>query len=302
MSKQAYDKGFKSVDEQIDLLKLRGMQFLDESYARAVLEHVNYYRLRAYWLPFEIDETTHRFRKGTIFERVMELYLFDRQLRLLLIECLELIEVSIRTHLARHLSEQFGAHGYLNQSIAKNPAAWSKQLQRLVEEVNRSHDVFILHFREKYQEPLPPIWAASEVMSFGTLSKWYKNVLPTRMLNDIARTFKLPGIVLASWLHHLTTVRNIVAHHSRVWNRQFTIVPRTRISSDESAFNQGDRRLYNTIVILQHMRNVIEPTNNWAEDLHILMAEFKIEPIEMGFPSNWKELEFWKSRCGVFDN
>lgn len=92
-----------SIDQQIDLLVQRGMDVPDRQRAAHYLRHLNYYRLRGYWLPFEsgiADNGDHRFQAGTMFEHVLERYVFDRELRLLVMDAIERIEVSVRTHWA----------------------------------------------------------------------------------------------------------------------------------------------------------------------------------------------------------
>ena len=92
-----FNKKPKNLDEQIALLESRGMIVDDRESAKFYLQHINYYRLRAYWLTFELDLVSHQFFKNTKFQDVLELYIFDRELRLLVLDAIERIEVSVRS-------------------------------------------------------------------------------------------------------------------------------------------------------------------------------------------------------------
>lgn len=166
--KLKFPKKATTFDQQIDLLIERGMEIPDRDYARHCLTHLNYYRLGAYWLPFESDHASHAFKPGTHFDDVVSLYVFDRELRLLVMDAIERIEVSIRTQWAYQLAHRYGPHAYLEPSIFKNSNIHQCCLTKLREELRRSKEVFVSHYQNNYTDPaLPPIWAAVEVMSLG---------------------------------------------------------------------------------------------------------------------------------------
>ena len=118
-----FEKPPKTFDEQVDLLISRGMRIGDLDRARRYLSHLNYYRLAAYWLPFEQDHSTHRFKPGTDFDLVLQHYIFDRKFRLLVMDAIERIEISIRTRWAYHLAHCYGPHALLDPSLFKKK--WS---------------------------------------------------------------------------------------------------------------------------------------------------------------------------------
>jgi abortive infection bacteriophage resistance protein len=109
-------KPAKSFDEQLELLISRGMQVRDREKALNHLSHINYYRLEAYWLPYEVSRATHQFADNTDLNTILSHYLFDREFRLLLLDAIERIEVSFRTQWAYHISHSYGPHGYLENS------------------------------------------------------------------------------------------------------------------------------------------------------------------------------------------
>lgn len=304
--KQPFNKAATTYQEQVELLKQRGMAFGDgdnreenaeaEAEARFYLEHLNYYRLSAYWLPFEADHGTHQIREGVCFNQVLDLYVFDRELRLLVLDAIERIEVSVRAHWAYQLAHNHGPHAHLDEALAKNKTYWEKDLADLTKEVDRSDEAFIKHMKAKYVESLPPVWAVCEVMSLGLLSKWYDNLIPMATRTAIANSYNLDQAVLGSWLHHLSTIRNIAAHHSRLWNRQFVktpMIPRTKPLVLQNQLIPGSRKLYNTLTILLYWMDVIAPNHTWRSRTKEFLQQHDEKLRFMGFPKNWEQRPIW---------
>jgi abortive infection bacteriophage resistance protein len=154
--------------EQLVLLQKRGMTINNVDEAKFYLQHLNYYRLCAYWLPFESDHTTHQFKPDTCFSDVLNLYFFDRELRLIVLDAIERIEVSVRSQWAYQLGHLHNPHAHLDKTLFSYH--WQENLKRLTEEVNRADEIFIKHIVATYSESLPPVWAVCEVMSLGLLS------------------------------------------------------------------------------------------------------------------------------------
>lgn len=297
-----FDKQPKTADEQIDLLIGRGMTIRDRRVAAHFLLHLNYYRLTGYWLPLEETHEPHKFKAGTTFEQVINLYIFDRQFRLLLLDAIERIEVSVRTQWAYHISHDGGPHAYLEASHSSSHRKLSKQTSMLAAEIERSQEAFIIHLRTKYTDPdMPPAWAACEVLSLGQLSRWYELLRPTSLRNKIAKSYALDQQVLESLLHHLTYIRNLCAHHSRVWNRELTIVPppvrskpKVLADSNDTVAGSSPRRIYNTCCFVAHLMNEVAPGHQWRESLYDLVDRHSIDTASMGFPANWKSRPLWK--------
>ena len=144
-----FTKPPKTFDEQVDLLMSRGMEVGDLERAKRYLAHLNYYRLAAYWLPFEQDHPTHRFKTGTRFETILELYIFDRELRLLVMDAIERIEVSLRTRWAYHLAHTYGPHAHLNAAIHKGSWPHRAYIDALKAVVKKSSEVKKTVWREE---------------------------------------------------------------------------------------------------------------------------------------------------------
>ena len=295
--KLPFPKPATTYAEQVSILQQRGIRVDDPASAEFFLQHLNYYRLSAYWLPFELSHEPHEFHPGTRFDEVLNLYVFDRNLRLLVLDAIECIEVSARSQWAYHLAHRHGPHAHLDISLAVRLHLWETNIAKLRKETERSDEVFIKHLQNSYSESLPPVWAVCEVMSLGLLSRWYGNLKPMQTRRAIASTYGLDEKVLGSWLHHLALVRNTCAHHSRLWNRDFTItplLPRNKPSSLTSQFNIGSRKLYNSLVILLYCMNVVAPQHRWRLRLQDLINQHKIPVSAMGFPPQWDKLPIWQ--------
>jgi abortive infection bacteriophage resistance protein len=299
MIKSSFAKQATTCEQQAVLLRERGMEIPDVDAAVHHLRHLNYYRLSAYWLPFEADHATHRFKRGTSFQDVLNLYNFDRELRLMVLNAIERVEVSVRCQWAYQMAHapEHGPHAHLDKALAQNEGEWEELIRKTTKEVKRSKETFIKHLTNKYEECLPPIWAVCEVMSLGLLSRWYANLRPMPTRRAIADTYDVDEKLLASWLHHLSTIRNICAHHSRLWNRAFTFVPtlpRTKPAILASACEARSRKLYNSLAILLYLLDVIAPGHQWRDNFKTLVAKHHVPTDAMGFPQDWQERLLWQ--------
>ena len=302
--KVAYSKPPTTFAQQISLLEQRGLVIDDKVKAQFYLSQLNYYRFAAYCLPFEQDHATHTFKAGTNFDDVFNLYIFDRELRLLILDAIERFEVSLRTQLAYHLSHNHAtAHPHLKPHIFHNPVIYGGCLNKLDNDIKRSREEFIKHLTQKYEELQPPIWAVVELMTMGQLSKWFSNVETRTDRQSISRAYGLDEKVMTSFCEHLSLVRNHAAHHARLWNRDFTKTPMLPKRADSKLLTSllslpdTDRRLrklYNTFVILAYLMDTICGENHWAERLEQLISQHKIDASKMGFPSDWQERTIWR--------
>lgn len=289
----------KTYREQIQILRDRGLEVPNPQAAEDCLAHHNYYRLSAYRFPLAIPGDPDRFQSGTRFDDLWELYHFDRALRQLVAEAVERIEVSVRSRWAYVLGHAHGSQAYEEPSVFRNAQRHTNALARLDEELNRSDEIFVTHYRQKYNMSRPPIWAACEVMSFGLLSRFYANIKREGDRKVMARTYGVSADQLKSLLEHCVYIRNLCAHHSRLWNRRFTItvqLPRTTPAPVIPNLNPAEpRRLYNTLVLLVHMLQVIEPAAHWPDRLtaQLLSLDSKYHP-QIGCPNNWQNLPLWK--------
>lgn len=274
------------------------MSIADEAAATRFLQHTNYIRLRPYWFSFETNHTSHQFKPQTTFEVVLNRYLFDCALRLHLAQAIEVIEISLRTQFAYQFSQQYDPFAYTEERYSKNRRHFRNNLSQLREEVNRSNEVFIIHFRRKYtSHPFPPIWMVCEVMSFGLLSRCYKNLKPNKVRKAIANQYQVDNRGLDGILHNFTEIRNVIAHHGRLWDRTSIFrlpLPQNKPYNLRTNMNvsQPDK-LYNSVVMMLHFMDVIEPGHAWRAQLLALLDHYQVPTSAMGFPNNWQTLPIW---------
>jgi abortive infection bacteriophage resistance protein len=298
-----FSKPALTLDQQIDLLRARGMLISDLAQAKQHLSHINYYRLRAYWLPLEHADPgdgRHAFKPNSEFSSVLACYSFDRALRLLLMDAIERIEISLRTRFAQVLSLRYGPFAHEESAHFKQHPLWQKSRDELSKEYARSRETFAEHYRNQYPHlPSPPLWVACELMTLGHLSRWLQNLRVPKDRQTIADAYGLDEKVLVSFAHHLTVVRNHCAHHGRVWNRKFAVkmlIPGKKPHGLSTSFHPAeDRRIYNTLAMLAHLVGVINPTSDWKQRLQTLVQNTPaIDVRDMGFPPAWTRLPVWQ--------
>lgn len=205
----ACSKPPKTYAEQLEIWKSRGLIVNAEAIALHCLEHHNYFRLSAYRFPLTVAGNPDRFAPGTTFEILSSLYAFDRRLRLLVSAALKQFEISVRARWAYVLGHAHGSQAFEHPAVFRDPRRHTSALTRLDEELARSDEAFVGHFRTVHGMPRPPIWAACEVMSFGLLSRFFENVLRERDRKEIARTYGLFPNTLKSALEHVHQSRHL---------------------------------------------------------------------------------------------
>ena len=225
MKKVPYNKPALTYADQLKKLKERGLVINDESKFLELLEKKSYYRLSGYWYPLLSDKTKHIFKAGANFQTAYNIYLFDRCLRQLVVKEVEKIEVAIRAKMIYIFSHQFGPFWYIDPSNFKNSKVHSDTISTISEEYNRSDAQFINAYKKKYSNPLPPSWTGFEIISFGSVSRLYALIKSGKSKRMVSEYFGLDDKTLVSWMHGLVYVRNVCAHHSRIWNRVMRIQP-----------------------------------------------------------------------------
>ena len=274
----------KTFDEQIDLLKSRGLIIGDEDKAKFILSNINYYRFSAYLIHFKKEDETYK--ENITFEHIYNLYLFDKELRNILIDMLESIEISFRTYIAYTLAIKHGSTGYLNKQCFKKEKYFESFIKKLEDEKNNhKNKLFIKHHNEKYNGILP-IWVAVEIMSFGTLSKLYSNMLPQDTAYIKRELCKVNPILVNSWLHSLTHLRNVCAHYGRIYNTYF---PPIKVKKSDRNNVINDRQVFTYILAIKYL---IADKNVWNDFFIKLQALFYkydnyVELEFLGFPENW---------------
>ncbi len=218
-----YTKPPLTYSQQVSLLQSRGLIISDIAAAVKFFQQVNYYRFSAYCLPFQTEHD--RFISGITFGKIVELYRLDESLRNNYLALLSSVEVFLRTRIVYELSHGWGSFAHYNPAIFRTEFDHAGWIVSLKEEVSRGKEDFLDHYKTKYNGfPRLPIWMACEIMSLGSLSHLYHGLLPGPQ-RRICAGLEIHQFVLQSWLHNMTYLRNICAHHSRLWNRELSIKP-----------------------------------------------------------------------------
>jgi abortive infection bacteriophage resistance protein len=295
----------------------------DRAAALAYLERVGYYRLSAYWYPFRRWELrqdatsgaishirTDTFLPDTHFRDAVALYLFDKQLRLITVDALERIEVALRVDIAYLLGKRNTfAHldaSALHPTFALRPegahgtahAAW---LDRYAKLVGQSKEDFVKHYHQTHGPDLP-IWVAVELLDFGALSKLFAMM----KVDDQQAIAQKYGIVewqvFKSWLRSLSYLRNLCAHHSRLWNRNVVARPKLPSASHPGwwqAFSGTPDLQTKPFLLLAICRHVVQrvcPNTQWHARLKDHLATFPTLRAntrrgldDMGTPGDWRD-------------
>lgn len=317
--------------EQLDLLIERGLHINDRERALRLLEVTTSFRLSPYMRPFQYpDDPEHRFKPNARLSDIMQVYRFDSDLRQLVMVAIERVEIAVRTGISNHMACTYGTHWYLtparfkahfdhsrlltelNDKLVKETRQYHRETERIerakvpeeikqVRKESRKRDNYPRYYALTYGQPAHlPSWAMVEELSLGTLSHLFDGLDEYRDRKAIARRFALPHHVLASWLHTLTFIRNVCAHHFRLWNRELSIPPswpKHLAFPAPQAGRGAPRRLFTVLMMLTHLTTQISPDTRWPGRLHALLAEYPDIPRKpMGFPEDWEaRLEIHKA-------
>ncbi|HMG16231.1 MAG TPA: Abi family protein [Saprospiraceae bacterium] len=294
-------KPSKSIKDQIVLLQSRNMSFQNIPDAEHFLINISYYRLKGYWWGMQDDFVNHHFKNGSYFEDVIDLYNFDRHFRLIVFNAIERIEIALRTKLIYYLSGSYGPYWYLEPSLFDNQKEYAAFISKIYLDMGRSSEEFIVKHFQNHPTEHPESWKALEVLTLGTLSKLYQNLkhqLPEK--NKISKDFGLNNQkFLGSWLLSITTIRNIIAHHGRLWNRVMInkydwpgSTPKPLLSYTPN--NIQRRKIFPLLSAILYMNDEISPGHHLKKELTDLFDLFPNTPLNnLGFPSSWKTEPIW---------
>jgi abortive infection bacteriophage resistance protein len=296
-----YSKLPIAIPDQIALLKQRGLTFNDEARAAHYLSNISYYRLRAYTYPFQ-DSTdpAHSFNRKVSFEEIIDLYVFDRKLRMLVFDALEKIEIAFRTKIIYEYALTHGSHWYENSKLFRNQYRFITDINKVYQEIDRSTATFIKHYSQTYTNPQKPAcWMTLEVVSMGLLSKLFENLIRGNEKKAVTAAFGLPNVaILESWMHTFSHLRNVCAHHCRLWNRRFTTTPQLPNNPTYTFLTNRDihpNKLYATLSCIIYVLNIINPDHSFGRKFKVLLEmSTNVNLKEMGFPKNWDKEPIWK--------
>ena len=317
MMRTPYSKPYLALPDQLNLLKQRGLQVADDAAAEECLHRNGYYRLSAYWYPFReiiAGQRSDTFLKDSRFEDAVRLYDFDKRFKFLLLDALERVEIAVRAEIALLLGRRdpfaYTRPNLLHPRFVSTPTPsgrtrYQNWLDKFDEQVRRSKDEFILHYERQYGSRSPlPIWIAVELWDFGLLSHFFGG-LQIRDREAVARSFSVPDWqLMESWLRCLNYVRNVIAHHGRLWNLNLSENPKLPKRGEMPDFDallplrNVSTRMYSICCILSHFLQVISAASSWSNEIKDCIAAFPVMPYanaqDMGFPNSWQSHGFWR--------
>lgn len=256
-----FTKPARNTAELIAEWKNRGLMIDDANRIKRYLDFIGYYRLSAYTIPFQPNyPSSHQFKSGTSFDDILNCYVFDRELRLLILNAIERVEVAVRAQITNvisldtsfckpngafwYLNREYFHHEYEHQQLLTNiQKQLSDERNRLNKEIQtiennkklspiqKKHKInqkqkenFLRHYLSHYDQPeLPPCWVMMETLTLGELSRLYKGLKSNALKKKIAVNLGVNAELLSSWLLSFTSIRNFCAHHSRLWNRELGV-------------------------------------------------------------------------------
>ena len=279
------------------------MLFKEEANAHDLLKNISYYRLKGYWWDMQDDYSLHTFKPETYYEDVIARYNFDSQLRIILFDALETIEIALRAKMIYHLSLKYGGLWYLNESIFIDNDKYKKHVEDLKKEFVRSQELFIKDQKIRHPNTEADSWKILEIASFGTLSKLYKNLqYQLEEKTIIAKEFGLNRhSELYSWLEPITYIRNIIAHHSRLWSRNMVKKPTDHLNNPKGLWfanpltSVQTKKPFLIISCMVYICNQITPNHQIkAKILKLIEDNPKIPIYKLGFLNNWDNEPIWK--------
>lgn len=295
-----YTKQTLTLAQQIETLKQRGLIIDNEAEALAILDRTSYFRLADYWRPMEVDKTSHIFKPNTRFSDIITIYRFDTELKQTIFNAILQIEITVRSKMIRYFSSEHDPFWFADEALGDDSECFQSNIAHIRRELKRSQEDFITEHFAKYDIPeYPPAWKTLEVLTLGTVSKLYTNFSDNTAKNLMAKDFGLPQhLILGSWLASITVLRNKCAHHARVWNRRFPVMPelpRKTTLPWITNRNLHPFKLYPHLCYIAYWLNSIIPANTFTKDIKTLLAKYPVvDPTAMGFPRDWKNEPLWQ--------
>lgn len=293
-----YNKPALSINDQLAVLKQRGLTINTPADAEHFLNNVSYFRIAAYLHIFEQPDRT--FKSGASFEQAATLYSFDVELRKLLFGAVQRIEIALRSRVIHQFSLEHGPFWFLDVSLATDKRKFSENLATLQRELERTKEEFIKEHTAKYgNTSFPPAWKMLELVSFGCLTRLYRNFADTPVRKRIARSFGISKPeALESWMVAINVLRNHCAHHARVWNRNLPNRPQLPSVMRNPWVNVSGiapTSLYAILCCITYWLNGIDSQSTFVADLKALLAKYpSVRPSAMGFPKDWEQEPLWQ--------
>ena len=295
-----YTKQAITIEQQVRLLQERGLAIDDVQEAHDALYRISYFRLADYWRPMEANHATRRFQAGADFHTVLTLYRFDTELKRLLFQAIQEIEIAMRTRINHHFSLLFGPFWFMDASLFSNQSLFSQHQRILRRDLQHSNEDYIMEHWQRYDSPdMPPSWKTLEVTTFGLLSRLYSNFADPTAKHVVARSLGIRHyLILRSWMVSLATLRNYCAHHARVWNRLFPVPPTIPADMPSAWINNqtfSANKIYPQLCCIAYWLRGIDSQCTFTADMKALLAKYPtVSPTAMGFVQGWEREPLWQ--------
>lgn len=276
-----------SVKEQIENLKSIGLIVNDEEKATSFLNDVSYFRvIKAFSL--SLKPKNGNYYDGVTFEQITDLYKFNSHFRQLLFVTIERIEVNLRCRLANYFSSKYGVLGYENPENFENSEYHDVFLEDVNQEIKRnSKSPFVKNFQMNYSDGKIPMYALVELFSFGTLSKFFKN-MKNEDKKAVASMYGVGYTYFESWIESIAYVRNLCAHYGRLYNAKLSKTPILYKQYQKEGIK--NIRIFGVLVCISYLVPHDDHWKEFIESLKFYIEKYpNVKISTMGFPENWSE-------------
>ena len=294
-----YTKTYSSPAQLVTLLQSRGLHVENVARTENYLRHIGYYRFSAYLYPLlTTPKENHVFKPGATFNQALDMYRFDRHLRLLMFNEIEKIEIAVRSAIVNITSRETRNPFWMTDPTCfYDINTFTKTKQLIDAELAKSREDFIEHFRNTYSDPYPPSWMLAEILPLGVLTRIYDNIRSNQIRKKIAHEFSLGVPVFNSWMTIITVARNNCGHHARVWNRTFAlrVLTQRRMARPWIAILVNQKKAYFSLCIIKYFLDIISPNNDMKAKIDALLSSYpSIDINAMGFPRGWESEPLWQ--------
>lgn len=303
-------KTFKTLDEQIDILKSKGLIIDDIEYAKDILLRENYFFISGYRHLFLKSAKDRMFLPGTNFRELYALFNFDRQIRNIIFKNLLIIENNAKSIFSYVLSKKYGIKekSYLNPANFNRSQDKVKQVNDLLKKMKRQIRVNGVqhtateHYMNNYG--YVPLWILVKVLSFGIVSELY-TILKPEDQKEIAEIYGVSVEQLLVYLPVLANFRNLCAHEDIIYDHKtHKIIEDTKyhsllnIPKQDGEYIYGKEDLFALIIILKFMLREDDFTlliNEFSYEVNILDGKLKTISVNKvldasGFPKNFEDI------------
>lgn len=290
------EKIFKTTEEQIAILKSRGLSITNEEKAKKFLMRNNYYRISGYSLTLRSHDVFH---SSADFQNIIDIYEFDHKLRHVLLKYIDIIENTIKSIYAHEFTRIHGPIGYRNSLFFTNFREYSRIFAKSENQKDRRHDheAFLKHYLDELHEDVP-FWAYVELFTISDISCLFaisEETLKAEVAKKMGLTNSNRAELLGKFMHSMTIIRNLCAHGSRVYNRLFEQKPSLnkkelkllRVSSDGIKDNS---HLFGFILIMRKLLKAADFTSMVDEIKSLNLAYPFVDMKYYGFCDDWDKL------------